>query len=186
MCVCCLPTLSLTDLSLFEAYTCLSCRLTLFSNGRTAQLFCDVPMNLRTSDSLQTQLNIVFYVAHLYPCIHLRRSGNCFCLHLKYVCVCVCARACVGVRVCVSARAVRARLCVYQLRASYTSLGQLLCCAHKRIVNIMKVYIERYNMHVELIRLYYKHHFPRSIVKAVHYVQLIPIDQSASAIHPIP
>ncbi len=26
------------------------------------------------------------------------------------------------------------------------------CCAHKRIVNIMKVYIERNNMHVELIR----------------------------------
>ena len=28
----------------------------------------------------------------------------------------------------------------------------LLCCAHKRIVNIMKVYIERNNMQVELIR----------------------------------
>ena len=31
--------------------------------------------------------------------------------------------------------------------------GQLLCCAHQRIVNIMKVYIERNNMEVELIRL---------------------------------
>ena len=30
--------------------------------------------------------------------------------------------------------------------------GQLLRCAHKRIANIMKVYIERKNMHVELIR----------------------------------
>ena len=31
-------------------------------------------------------------------------------------------------------------------------IGQLLRCAHKRIVNIMKVYIERNNMQVELIR----------------------------------
>ena len=30
--------------------------------------------------------------------------------------------------------------------------GQLLGCAHKRIVNIVKVYIERINMQVELIR----------------------------------
>ena len=30
--------------------------------------------------------------------------------------------------------------------------GQLLRCAHKRIVNIMKVYIERNNIQVELIR----------------------------------
>ena len=30
--------------------------------------------------------------------------------------------------------------------------GQLLRCAHKRIVSIMKVYIERNNMQVELIR----------------------------------
>ena len=30
--------------------------------------------------------------------------------------------------------------------------GQLLRCANKRIVNIMKVYIERKNMQVELIR----------------------------------
>ena len=43
-------------------------------------------------------------------------------------------------------------LCVCVL-ASFTSFGQLLCCAHKRIVNIMKVYIERNNMHVELMRL---------------------------------
>ena len=31
-------------------------------------------------------------------------------------------------------------------------LGQLLRCALKRIVNIIKVYIERKNMQVELIR----------------------------------
>ena len=31
--------------------------------------------------------------------------------------------------------------------------GQLLRCAHKRIVNIMKMYIERNNIQVELIRL---------------------------------
>ena len=30
--------------------------------------------------------------------------------------------------------------------------GQLSCCSHKRIVNIMKVYIERNNMQVEIIR----------------------------------
>ncbi len=30
--------------------------------------------------------------------------------------------------------------------------GQMLRCAHKRIVNIMKVYIERNNIQVELIR----------------------------------
>ena len=41
---------------------------------------------------------------------------------------------------------------VCQLRASFTSFGQLLCCAHKRIVNIMKVYTEKNNMQVELIR----------------------------------
>ena len=29
--------------------------------------------------------------------------------------------------------------------------GQLLCCAYKRFVNIMKVYIERNNLQVELI-----------------------------------
>ena len=31
-------------------------------------------------------------------------------------------------------------------------LGQLLRCAHKRIVNIMKVYMERKNRQLELIR----------------------------------
>ena len=37
--------------------------------------------------------------------------------------------------------------------------GQLLCCAYIRIVNIMKVYIERKNMQVELIlfRKKYRH-----------------------------
>ena len=43
-------------------------------------------------------------------------------------------------------------VCVRQLRASFTSFGQLLRSAHKRIVNIMEVYIERNNMQVELIR----------------------------------
>ena len=41
---------------------------------------------------------------------------------------------------------------VCQLRASFTSFGQLLRCVRKCIVNIMKVYIERNNMQVELIR----------------------------------
>ena len=35
--------------------------------------------------------------------------------------------------------------------------GQLLRCAHKRIVNIIKVYIERNNMQVELIRFVNKY-----------------------------
>ena len=39
-----------------------------------------------------------------------------------------------------------------QLRASFTSFEQLLLCAHKRIVNIMKMYIEGNNMQVKLIR----------------------------------
>ncbi len=40
------------------------------------------------------------------------------------------------------------------IRSSLHSVrfGQLLRCARKRIVNIMKVYIERNNIHVELIR----------------------------------
>ena len=41
---------------------------------------------------------------------------------------------------------------VCQLRASFTSFGQLLRCAHKRIANVMEVYIERNNMHVGLMR----------------------------------
>ena len=35
--------------------------------------------------------------------------------------------------------------------------GQLLRCAHKRVVDIMKMYIERNNMQVELIRFREKH-----------------------------
>ena len=40
------------------------------------------------------------------------------------------------------------------MRSSLHSVGfgQLLRCVHKRIVNIIKVYIERYNMQFELIR----------------------------------
>ena len=48
--------------------------------------------------------------------------------------VCVCACVCV-------------RLSLHSVR-----FGQLLRCAHKRIVNSMKVYIERKNIQVELIR----------------------------------
>ncbi len=36
--------------------------------------------------------------------------------------------------------------------ASFTYFGQLLRCPHKRIVNIMKVYIKRNNIQMELIR----------------------------------
>ena len=45
-------------------------------------------------------------------------------------------------------------VCVFgcQLLASCSSFGQLLRCAHKCIVNIMKVYIEKNNMQVELIQ----------------------------------
>ena len=46
-------------------------------------------------------------------------------------------------------------MCVFvcQLRASFTSFRQLLRCAHERIVNIMKEYIEfeGNNMQVELV-----------------------------------
>ena len=50
---------------------------------------------------------------------------------------CVCARACVHVRVCIISS-------LHSVR-----FGQLFRCAHERIVNIMKVYIERNNMQVE-------------------------------------
>ena len=45
------------------------------------------------------------------------------------------------------------------IRSSLHSVrfGQLLRCAHKRIVNIMKVYIERNNMQVELVRFRIKY-----------------------------
>ena len=36
----------------------------------------------------------------------------------------------------------------------FVHFGQLLVCADKRIVNIMKVYIERNNLQVELTRCY--------------------------------
>ena len=36
-------------------------------------------------------------------------------------------------------------------------IGQLLCCAHQRIVNIMKLYIESNNIQVELIRFHNKY-----------------------------
>ena len=36
--------------------------------------------------------------------------------------------------------------------ASFTYFGEVLCCPHKRIVTITKVYIARNNIHVELIR----------------------------------
>ena len=50
------------------------------------------------------------------------------------------------------------------IRSSLHSLrfGQLLRCAHKRIVNIMKVYIERNNKQVELIR------FRKKILTFIH------------------
>ena len=42
--------------------------------------------------------------------------------------------------------------CDSQLGVAFTYFGQMLCCAHKRIVNIMTVYIERNNIQVELKR----------------------------------
>ena len=38
------------------------------------------------------------------------------------------------------------------LRASFTYFGEVLRCPHKRSVTITKVYIERINIHVEIIR----------------------------------
>ena len=69
----------------------------------------------------------------------------CVCLCVC-VCVCVCVCACACVRACV-------RVCVCVLPSLHSvRFGQLLRCAHKRIVNIMKVYTERNNIQVELIR----------------------------------
>ena len=36
--------------------------------------------------------------------------------------------------------------------ASFTYFGQLLRCPHKRIANIMKVYIKRNNIQMDLMR----------------------------------
>ena len=73
-------------------------------------------------------------------CVHV-----CMCVCV-YVCMCVCVYVCmcVCVYVCMCV-CVYVCVCMYvcQLLASFTSFGQLLRCAHKRIVNIMKVYIER-------------------------------------------
>ena len=84
----------------------------------------------------------------------------CACVRVRVcacACVCVCVRACarVRVRVCVCA-------CVFQLRASFTSSGQLLRCVHKRIVNVVKVYIERNNMQVKLMR--FRKHYISTIL----------------------
>ena len=47
---------------------------------------------------------------------------------------------------------------VCQLLDSFTYFGQPLRCAHKRIVSIMKVYIERNNVQFELIRFRKQNH----------------------------
>ena len=67
----------------------------------------------------------------VHPYINLRRSRDCRVIWL-------CVGMFVGMFVGVS--------------ASFTYFGQLLYTAHKRIVNIMKVYINRNNIQVELIR----------------------------------
>ena len=63
--------------------------------------------------------------------------------------VCGCSAVC-RVEMCGS---VCVWMCV-RVRSSLHSVhfGQLLCCAHKCIVNIMKMFIERNNIQVELIR----------------------------------
>ena len=66
----------------------------------------------------------------------LRRSPDC---RRLFVCVTVCVGGFVA-------------LFHSQLRASFTYFGDLLRCPYKHIVNIMKVYIKRNNVQVELIR----------------------------------
>ena len=61
---------------------------------------------------------------------------------------------------------------VCQVRAPFTSFGQLLRrrCARKCIVDLMKVYIERSNMQVELIRFRKKYRlYSRSRSECVNY-----------------
>ena len=67
-----------------------------------------------------------------------------------------CVRSC-GVRAFVWSACVRVecvRSCGVRSVDSIHSVhfGQLLCCSHKRIVNIMKVYMERKNRQLELIQ----------------------------------
>ena len=45
---------------------------------------------------------------------------------------------------------------LWQLRASFTYVGDLLRCPDKRIVTITKVYIARNNQHVQFIRFHQK------------------------------
>ena len=80
-------------------------------------------------------------------------------LQLKNLTVCVCVCACV-------------RACI---RSSLHSVrfGKQLHCAHKRIVNIMKVYIERKNIQVELIRFRKKYrHFHINFCEARYSTRL--------------
>ena len=82
----------------------------------------------------------------------------CLCVCV-FVCLCVCVFVCVFVCVCVCVC-----VCVFVcwLRHSFTSFGHMLRCAHKCIVNIMKLYIERINMQVEIIR------FPKKNIAFIH------------------
>ena len=84
-------------------------------------------------------------------CVRARACAHacvcaCVCVRVcvsMHVCACVCMRAwCVCVRACVCAC-----VCMYQILASFSSLGQLLHCAYKHIVYNESVH------RVELIRL---------------------------------
>ena len=72
----------------------------------------------------------------VYLYINLRRSRDCHACPSRPAgvilsCVCLCHRA-----------------------ASFTYFGEVLCCPHKRIVTITKVYIARNTIQVEIIRFH--------------------------------
>ena len=106
---------------------------------------------------LRMDNDAVFLVWYLY--INLRKSRDCF-------------RSCVR-------SFVRSSL-DWSLLDSIHSVrfGQLLRCAHKRIVNIMKVYMERKNRQLELIRFRKKYRiytrllFRTDEVNATHVLTL--------------
>ena len=55
----------------------------------------------------------------------------------------------------------------------FVRFGQLLRCAHKYVINMMKVYIERNNIQVELIRLRKKYRLYSSLLLRI---EVFPTD----------
>ena len=103
-----------------------------------------ITINIIKNDFRYQKINLLILTKCIYIYINLRRSRDRLLLWLFWwmnVCVCVCVCACV--RACVR---------VSDPRLIQFALGSCYAVHIKRIVNVMKVYIEWNNMQVELIR----------------------------------